>query len=182
MRPVLVVPVEMESQLSPHVIASQRDGDATRALILERADKAPENKSPHLLPAACLTNRHCLPIHQPPSPPTAACLPNRPRTAPGPFTSRSRPHLPRQLARQTADPLPVRQLSLPSPPHGPLGDEPPIPTHPPAACLDGPLIIDRLPAAPAFTSHGHSPANRNGSPRLAPSADRARPDLPRPLA
>ena len=39
-RPMLVVPVETESQLPPHVIAPQRDGDATRALVFERPEDA----------------------------------------------------------------------------------------------------------------------------------------------
>ena len=37
---MLVVPVEMADQFSPHVIASQWDDDSTCALILERADEA----------------------------------------------------------------------------------------------------------------------------------------------
>ena len=39
-RPMLVVPVEMARQFSPHFIASQWNGDAARTLILECTDEA----------------------------------------------------------------------------------------------------------------------------------------------
>ena len=42
-RPMLVVPVEMTDQFSPHVFSSQWNGDSACALVFERADETFDN-------------------------------------------------------------------------------------------------------------------------------------------
>jgi len=48
-RPMLIVPVEMEGQFSPHVAASQWDDDSGCALILERADESLDHSDATIL-------------------------------------------------------------------------------------------------------------------------------------